>query len=134
MGTVVVDTDVLSYVFKSDTRAGAYQPHLAGQTLVVSFMAVAELDRWSLARNWGAARRARLEQALRRFAICYANRDLCRLWADATESARRNGHAIPCADAWTAAVALMLDAPLITHNARDYRGVEGLRLVTESSA
>lgn len=129
MGAIVVDTDVLSFVFKGDTRAEAYQAHLVGQTWIVSFMAVAELDRWALARNWGQPRRERLEQLLRRFAICYANRDLCRLWAEVSESARRNGHPISCADAWTAAVALLLDTPLLTHNASDYRGVTGLHVL-----
>jgi predicted nucleic acid-binding protein len=131
MGALVIDTDVLSFVFKGDTRATAYQQHLVGQTLVISFMVVAELDRWALARRWGEARRARLEQLLRRFAVCYANRDLCRLWAVAADEARRNGRPIACADAWTAAVALLLDAPLVTHNPEDYRGVNNLRVVTE---
>ncbi len=58
MGTLVVDADVLSFVFKDDTRATDYRQHLVGQTVVVSFMVVAELDRWALARHWGQARRA----------------------------------------------------------------------------
>jgi tRNA(fMet)-specific endonuclease VapC len=128
MSTVVVDTDVISFVFKGDTRAALYERPLSGSTWVVSFMTVAELDRWAVARNWGEARRGRFEQLLSRFAICYANRDLCRLWADVTESARHAGHPIGCADAWTAAVALLLDLPLVTHNAADYRGVSGLQL------
>jgi len=129
MGAVVVDTDVMSFVFKGDTRTELYRAHLTGQTWIASFMAVAELDRWALARNWGQPRRERLEQLLERIAICYANRDLCRLWAEASDSARRNGKPISCADAWTAAVALMLNTPLLTHNAADYQGVAGLHLI-----
>lgn len=49
---VVVDTDVVSYLFKGDSRAEAYRPHLTGNLLVVSFMTVAELDRWALERDW----------------------------------------------------------------------------------
>ena len=37
----VVDTDAVSFFFKRDSRAIRYRPHLAGMTLVVSFMAVA---------------------------------------------------------------------------------------------
>ena len=44
----VVDTDVVSFFFKGDTRAALYRPHLVGQFLLISFMTVAELDRWSL--------------------------------------------------------------------------------------
>ena len=53
---VVVDTDVVSYLFKSDTRASLYRPHLDGQLPIISFMSLAELERWTLARGWGARR------------------------------------------------------------------------------
>jgi hypothetical protein len=32
----VVDTDVVSFVLKEDTRAKLYEPHLSGRQLVVS--------------------------------------------------------------------------------------------------
>jgi tRNA(fMet)-specific endonuclease VapC len=47
----IVDTDVVSFLFKRDTRAELYRPHLSTRLLVVSFMTVAELDRWALSRN-----------------------------------------------------------------------------------
>ncbi len=40
---LVVDTDVISFLFKRDTRAKLYEPHLSGRQLVISFMTVAEL-------------------------------------------------------------------------------------------
>lgn len=40
---VVVDTDVLSFVFKRDTRATLYQRHRAGKELVISFVTLGEL-------------------------------------------------------------------------------------------
>jgi predicted nucleic acid-binding protein len=46
---VVVDTDVMSYVFKHDTRAAFYEPHLAGKELIISFVTFAELQRWAIA-------------------------------------------------------------------------------------
>jgi tRNA(fMet)-specific endonuclease VapC len=48
---MVVDTDVVSFLFKRDSRADRYRPYMTGRLLVVSFMTVAELDRWALARN-----------------------------------------------------------------------------------
>ena len=74
---VVVDTDVVSYLFKHDSRADSYRPHLTGRLLVVSFMTVAELERWALERNWGEARSARMEQHLRNFVVYPFNRTLC---------------------------------------------------------
>ena len=64
MAVVVVDTDVVSYLFKSDSRALAYEEHLAGNERLVSFMTLAELDRWSLARHWGSPRKLKLEGAV----------------------------------------------------------------------
>jgi hypothetical protein len=52
----MVDTNVMSFLFERDTRAEWYRPRLTGKLLVLSFMTVAELDRWALERNWGQAR------------------------------------------------------------------------------
>jgi hypothetical protein len=35
---LVVDTDVISYLFKEDTRADLYKPHLQGHLLLISPM------------------------------------------------------------------------------------------------
>ncbi len=69
MASVMVDTDVMSFLFKHDSRGEWYRPHLTGKLPVLSFMTVAELDRWVLARNWGQTRRARMEEYLRNFVI-----------------------------------------------------------------
>jgi tRNA(fMet)-specific endonuclease VapC len=61
MSSAVLDTDVVSFLFKRDSRADLYRPHLVGKQLVISFMTLAEIDRWALERNWGEARRARME-------------------------------------------------------------------------
>ncbi|HEY9774843.1 MAG TPA: hypothetical protein V6C81_13860 [Planktothrix sp.] len=42
---VVVDTDVISFVFKGHSHAARYAPELDGKQIVVSFMTVAELKR-----------------------------------------------------------------------------------------
>ena len=47
MDSIVIDTDVLSYLFKRDTRGDRYQPHLDGKLGVLSFMTIAELDFWA---------------------------------------------------------------------------------------
>jgi predicted nucleic acid-binding protein len=40
---VVVDTCVVSFLLKNDTRAELYRPHLDVDTKVISFMTLAEL-------------------------------------------------------------------------------------------
>lgn len=42
MNRVVLDTDVVSFLFKNDARARKYQPHLGGKEVVISFMTLAE--------------------------------------------------------------------------------------------
>lgn len=38
MQTVIVDTDVVSFIFKRDTRATLYEPYLNGVLASVSFV------------------------------------------------------------------------------------------------
>jgi len=84
VSALLLDTDVVSFLLKRDDRAELYRPVLTGRLLVVSFMTVAELERWALTRNWGARRRARLEEHLRNFIIHPFDRALCRKWAEVT--------------------------------------------------
>jgi len=131
MSSRVVDTDVVSFVFKGDTRAGLYDPHLAGQLLVISFQTLAELDLWALERRWVQYRKARLERHLRQVVVYPFSRALCHEWAKVMYDSRRRGRPIQTADAWHAATALLLGVPLVTHNAADLEGIEGLEILTE---
>ena len=132
--TVVVDTDVVSYLFKSHPIAFQYLPDLTDRTPMISFMTLAELDRWVLEAHWGEARRKRLHEYLERFVVLPYDRDLCTKWADVTVAAQTCGRGIDCADAWIAATALLAGAPLITHNRNDYLGVSGLVVIAHSPA
>src|ERR1035438_5607492 len=58
MTSVVVDTDVVSFLFKNDSRAQLCLPLLKNRTLLVSFMTEAELEQWILLAKWGASRNA----------------------------------------------------------------------------
>jgi hypothetical protein len=62
MSRLAVDTDVVSFLFKNHPVAKLYDSDLQGQTLLLSFMTVAELDRWVIQRNWGEARSDRLSR------------------------------------------------------------------------
>ncbi len=67
MSDAVIDTDVMSFLFKRDSRADLYKPHLEGRRLVVSFMTIAELEAWALIRNWGVTKKVRMREHLRNF-------------------------------------------------------------------
>jgi predicted nucleic acid-binding protein len=130
--TIVVDTDVVSFIFKQDTRAASYEPHLADKVAVISFMTSAELEQWALRSNWGEARRQRLAHYLQRFVVFHSDDDLCLKWAQVKHQARRDGRPIETADAWIAATALLHGVALVTHNRSHYSGVDGLQVISES--
>jgi tRNA(fMet)-specific endonuclease VapC len=130
VNAAVVDTDVVSMLFKGDSRAHNYRPYVTDRLLGVSFMTLAELDRWSLDRNWGPARKAELEIYLTKYTILPVTRELCSAWAKVSWEARRKGRPIQTADAWIAASAQHYQVPLITNNASDYTGISGLQLLT----
>lgn len=134
MDEAIVDTDVVSYLFKGDTRADRFRAVLQGKTIVVSFMTVAELDRWALVQNWGTPRRIALEKLIDSFLVVPSNRDLCRGWAEIMCDARRCGRVLPVADAWIAATALLFGVPLVTNNLGDFRGIAGLQIFDGSSS
>jgi tRNA(fMet)-specific endonuclease VapC len=129
---VVLDTDVVSFLFKSDTRAQHYLAHLVNRQWLISFMTEAELEQWALLSNWQPKRVDWLRTFLARFVIVPSSRDLVLEWARVMVAARRTGRRLETADAWIAATATLYGAPLITHNAGDYLGVPGLTLVTQS--
>ena len=56
MNRVVVDTDVLSFLFKNHPIGNRYDPDLIGRIPLISFMTVAELERWALQNRWNAQR------------------------------------------------------------------------------
>ena len=58
------------------------------------------------------------------------DRALCLWWAEACCSAQRNGYVVETADAWIAATALLHDIPLVTNNPDDFRGIDGLTILT----
>src|SRR5437870_3466642 len=109
MPAVVVDTNIVSFEFKRDTRTQLYHSHLAGKLLVISFMTLAELDLWALER--GPSRKIRMERHIRQYVIYPFDRGLCLKWAEASRSARSKGRPIHPADGWIAATALTLWRP-----------------------
>ncbi len=69
---VVVDTDVVSFLFKNHSLAPAYQAILAGRHLAVSLVTLAEIEYGMEVKNWGVSRREVMRRFLTRFALSAA--------------------------------------------------------------
>jgi len=130
MSGVLLDTDVVSFLFKNHPLAARYDSDLTDRVVLVSFMTIAELDRWAIRSKWGDARVRRLQEFLEPFVVAPYNRELCRRWAEVTVAAERSGRRIECADTWIAATALLYGVPLVTHNRAHYAGIPGLTLIS----
>jgi tRNA(fMet)-specific endonuclease VapC len=132
MTQIVVDTDVVSFLFKNHSIGLLYDPDLVGRVPLISFMTVAELARWALQYRWSEQRMHWMHLHLLRFTVVPSSPDLCRSWASVMVAAQAAGRRIECADAWIAATALLYRAPLATHNRNDYLGVPGLSLISHA--
>jgi predicted nucleic acid-binding protein len=128
----MVDTSVVSLILKRDTRAAAYESLLASQIGVLSFITLAELHRWPEERDWGARRRAELARVLQPYEIAYPDESLCRRWALLLPSINAAGRPLPFSDSWIAATALHLSLELVTHNPRDFSGIDGLIVISRA--
>lgn len=129
---VLVDTNVVSFTYKKDSRAALYEPHLQGNFLIISFMTLAELKLWTLKNDWGEKRKKNFAEFLKDYLIIYPDEKLCEIWAKIKTDAHKNGNPVDTADAWVASVALLFDIPLITHNRRHFANIEDLKVISEN--
>ncbi len=125
---VVVDTEVISFIFKGHHLSPAYQAILAGRSLTVSLVTLAEIEYGMEAKNWGIRRRDLMIRFLSRFAPLLADIETAKYWARVKTGCEKRGRPISFPDAWIAAAALQLNVPLVTHNASDYESIEGLAI------
>jgi tRNA(fMet)-specific endonuclease VapC len=129
--SLVVDTDVASFVFKWPPEfAPPYIEIIRGSELILSFMTLAEMRQGALDANWGPRKCDVLEAYLADFSVLHSDNLLCSTWAAIRNESVRKGRQMGSADAWIAATALVLSAPLVTNNPRDYRHLDKLQLVS----
>jgi predicted nucleic acid-binding protein len=101
----VVDTDVVSFLFKSHSLAPTYQAILAGRPLAVSLVSLAEIEYGMEVKSWGASRRDLMRRFLARFTMFLPDAQTALLWARIKSSCEKKGRPITFADAWIAAAA-----------------------------
>ena len=133
MTTMLVDTNVVSLVFRQDSRAPAYAQSMRGKRLHVSFMTVAELRQWALIRAWSKRRIESLDQALRNYVVLGFDDLTAWRWAEIGAHERRAGRdRRDRGDWWIAACAVRHAMPLLTHNPRDFIRIPNLQVITHA--
>jgi predicted nucleic acid-binding protein len=130
MEAVILDTDVVSFIAKNDSRAALYITALTGTRVCICFQTVAELRLWALLRHWGLARLQELESLLDQYVVLPYDLPMAQPWAEVTAHRRGLGRPIDCGDAWIAACAIRHGATLHTHNAKDYAEIPGLTVIS----
>ena len=130
----LVDTNVVSYILKGNALAQLYAPRLQGHLLAVSFITVGELYFGAENAGWGEAKRRQLDETLRNFVVVPYDHEIARCYAKVCVQRKRMGRPIALHDAWIAACAVRHGVLLVTHNRRDFEGIDGLALISETPA
>jgi len=128
--TVVVDTDVFSFVLRNDSRARPYLAAMDGKIAAISFQTVAELLMGAYLRGWGDTRLAELQAEMRRYVVVPYHAGMADIWALLMARRQQAGHVIQPRDCWIAATAVWAKAPILTHNQRDFTGIDELEVIT----
>jgi predicted nucleic acid-binding protein len=87
-------------------------------------MTLAEMRQGALDANWGPRKCAVLEAYLGDFSVLHSDSLLCSTWAAVRNESTQKGHPNSSAAAWIAVTALVLSAPLMTNNLKDYRHLD----------
>lgn len=131
---VLIDTNIVSYMFNENSLAKRYKIHLRDKNPVIAAQSIAELRFGAYRRNWGTKRLGILESFIGHYLSIYPNDSICTTWAKLRTEAEQKGRHISQGDAWIAATTLTFGVPLVTHNRKDFDFVPDLDLISESPA
>lgn len=127
----VLDTDVLSAMFKGQLAAGLLNT-VWRHPLGVTYVQIGETTRWVSARNWGSTRKESLEIWVNQFPVINGDKAVAKTWGQIVANARKRGRPRSANDSWIAACCLTHGLPLVTLNKRDFAdfaAFEGLELI-----
>lgn len=130
---VVVDTNVVSYIYNRSELGRRYELLLGPFTGYIASVTLTELYFGPDCRRWGTARWERLNEVLGAYAFLPATAEAAKLAGHIRAQRKHIGRPIRWRDAYIAAVAVTNHFPLITHD-RDFSGIDGLEILTELSS
>ena len=127
MDTILLDTDVTSYIIKDLPVASAFRPAIFGKRVAISFMTIAEIHEGICRSNWGDNKKRKIVGGLQLFVILPFTVNVCEIWGRIR--AERKQQPISVGDAWIAATAVAYQLPLLTNNGKHFHGIPELNLL-----
>jgi len=127
MDTILLDTDVLSYIIKDLPVAAALRPVVFGKRIAVSFMTLAEIHEGVFRSHWGETKRRKIFDSLRQCVVLPFTINVCEIWGRVR--AKRKQQPISVGDAWIAATAIAYELPLLTNNVKHFQNITSLHLL-----
>ena len=127
METILLDTDVTSYIIKDVPVAQPFRPMIFRKRIAVSFMTLAEIHEGIYRSHWGETKRQRILDGLRQFVILPFTANVCEIWGRIR--AERRQQPISVGDAWIAATAVVYQLPLLTNNVKHFHSITELNLL-----
>ena len=97
---ILLDTNVVSFMFRRDTRAELFLPHLTNKTPCIAAQTVAELHFGAQSGKWGKARYDALMKHIDGFTVLVADKETAELWAELTLQAQALGRPMAASDVW----------------------------------
>ena len=125
---VILDTNIVSYIFNRDARALNYQDRIQGRRVIISFQTLEELWYGAYAKGWGDRRKNEFVHHLEQYEVIWPGPELVDACAGLRSERKSVGREMQVADAWIATTAIMLDCPLVSHD-RDFSGIPDLELI-----
>ena len=126
---LLLDTNIVSYfIYNADWRH-QYIPILRDKTLFIASMTLAEMLESAYHRRL-SERNFRLfkERLNAEYFVIPWNEEICDRFAWIRFQRRNRPISVP--DALIAATAMVYEIPLVTHNAKDFTEIDGLKLIS----
>ena len=124
----MLDTNVVSYIYRNDPQSVYYEHQIAGLRQYISFQTSEELWFGAYKDGWGERRKEEFRQFLSTYEVVMPTTATIDHCARIRAEQARVGRSLALDDAWIAATAMTLGCPLATDD-RDLAGVPGLEVI-----
>ena len=125
---LVLDTSVVSFIFKRDNRASFCLKQAQGCRALISFQMLEELRHGAYFGGWGHKRRLERANHLQGYTVIWPSEGLVNVCAQLRAERKTAGRTLQATDAWIVTTAILLQCPLASHD-RDFSGIPGLTVI-----